>query len=87
MSQDRIIQRLERITADIHDQPHVAVNYLLRAEVYAQYGYWEQALVDSERAYELALNEFAGRRWGVVAQAIQDRAHRLMTKAKRYVKS
>lgn len=86
MSQDRIIQRLTNITADIQHQPHVAVNYLVRAELYAEYGYWEQALRDSERAYELAVHEFMGRRWGVVAQAIQDRAHRLMLRAKRYVK-
>lgn len=86
MSQDRIIQRLTHITADIHQQPHVAVNYLLRAELYAQYGYWEQALVDSERAYELAMHELTGRQWGFVAQAVQDRAHRLMLRAKRYAK-
>ncbi len=86
MSQDRIIQRLTNITSDIHQQPHVAVNYLLRAELYAQYGYWQQALVDSERAYELSLHELTGRRWGFVAQAVQDRAYRLMQKAKRYVK-
>ena len=86
MSHDRIIQRLERLTADIHDHPHVAVNYLLRAEVYAQYGYWNQAMVDSERAYELASNELMGRQWGVVAQAVQDRAHRLMMKARRYTR-
>lgn len=86
MSQDRIIQRLTHITADIHQQPHVAVNYLLRAELYAQYGYWEQALVDSERAYELAMHELIGRQWGFVAQAVQDRAHRLMLRARRYAK-
>ncbi|MDZ4672038.1 MAG: hypothetical protein SH821_14295 [Phototrophicales bacterium] len=86
MSQDRIIQRLERLTEEIHDHPHVAVNYLLRAEVYAQYGYWEQAMVDSERAYELAHNELMGRQWGFVAQSVQDRAQRLMTKARRYTK-
>jgi hypothetical protein len=86
MSQDRIIQRLTHITADIHQQPHVAVNYLLRAELYAQYGYWEQALVDSERAYELAMHELNGRQWGFVAQAVQDRAHRLMLRARRYAK-
>lgn len=84
MRQDHVLAQLASLTHEIHTHPHVAVNYLLRAELYAQFGYWDEALTDSQRAYELASNELQGRRWGFVAQAIQDRAHRLILQAKRY---
>jgi hypothetical protein len=60
----------------IYREPDVAVNYVIRGELYLERGEIENAAADFERGEELAQREFAERRWGVVAQAMRDRARR-----------
>lgn len=82
----QLAQRIDDLTAAIEDHPDGAANYVLRGEVYLDGGAYDLALSDFRRALDLAVAQFESDDWGIVAQAMQDRAQAGLTKAKRYLK-
>lgn len=60
----------------IETYPDAAVNYLLRGELQIELRQYEMAQTDFETALELAATQYDNERWGLGAQAIQDRARR-----------
>ena len=75
--------RLRALDEAIEDAPDVAVNYLARAELLLEIGRVVEAIDDFERVEVLAAKDFDDRRWGVVAQALRDRAQRGMEEAQK----
>ncbi len=69
-------QRLQQLHQAIADSPDAAVNYLLRGELYLEMHERGWAKADFERAAALAQEQYESRRWGIEAQAVQDRALR-----------
>jgi tetratricopeptide (TPR) repeat protein len=58
----------------IESAPDTAVNYVLRGELYLKAREYALARRDFQRAYELAAAQFERSDWGLIAQAMQDRA-------------
>lgn len=71
---DRRQRRLEDLFAAVAANPDSFTNYVMRGEVYLQIGEYELAASDFEIACKLAANHLAVDNWGVIAQAMQDRA-------------
>ena len=71
-------QRLNELSDAINIHPDAAVNYVLRGEIYAQMGDTEAAQVDFEKALALIATQKENDRWGITAQALQDRALRAL---------
>lgn len=69
-----VAQRLAALDAAIRARPNAPANYLLRAELYARLGEDALALADFEQARALAESALATDRWGLVNQALRDRA-------------
>ena len=67
-------QRLRELNIAIDLFPQSPSNYVLRGELYLGAGANELAAEDFRRALELATQQVETQRWGVVAQAMQDRA-------------
>lgn len=67
-------ERLQQLSDAIADVPDAAVNYLLRGELYVEMNKTTLAIADFEQAAALAQEEYETERWGIAAQAIQDRA-------------
>lgn len=74
--------RLSDLDAALAQHPDSAANYVLRGEVYHQLGEYELAAADFSRALELAAAQVESDDWGLVAQAMQDRAERGLEKAR-----
>jgi hypothetical protein len=66
--------RLAALDAAAAAHPDSAAPYLLRAELYARLGEDALALADFERAQTLAASRFERDNWGLVSQALRDRA-------------
>ncbi len=66
--------------------PSSSANYVLRGEAYLKAGQAERAIIDFEIAQRLAQADIMNNRWGLVAQAMQDRARRGLQQARRHVK-
>ncbi len=69
-------QRLVALDAAIEQYPDTPTNFVLRGELYLQLGESELAALDFQRALELAQPQIEQNDWGIVAQAMQDRALR-----------
>lgn len=67
-------RRLAALDAAVQASPKAPANYLLRAELYARLGEDALALADFERAQALADSALAADRWGLINQALRDRA-------------
>ncbi len=65
--------RLRELNIAIELFPNSPSNYVLRGELYLGAGANELAVEDFRRALELATKQVETQRWGVVAQAMQDR--------------
>jgi len=70
----KLAQRLLELERAIHQHPDAATNYILRGELYLKTGDYEAAYADFEQALDLAAVQVETADWGVVAQAMQDRA-------------
>lgn len=75
------LKRLETLDDSIALYPETASNYVLRGEVYLQLNQVELAVLDFQQALELA--DVENHDWGVVAQAVQDRALHGLKQARR----
>ncbi len=58
----------------IESAPDSAANYVLRGELYLKAREYALARRDFQQAYELAAKQFERSDWGLIAQAMQDRA-------------
>lgn len=66
--------RLTALNRAIATHPDSPENYVLRGELYLNMRMDELALLDFEFAEQWATNQYAEADWGVLAQALQDRA-------------
>lgn len=67
-------QRLAALTDAIAANPDSAGNYVLRGELFLQHGERELAYADFVKALTLAAAQLETDDWGLVEQAVQDRA-------------
>ncbi len=75
--------RVRDIDEALEQHPDSAANYVLRGEVYLELADYEQAAADFRRALELAAAQVERDDWGLVAQAVQDRALARLVTARR----
>jgi tetratricopeptide (TPR) repeat protein len=73
--------QIEALSSAIAQSPDLPALYLYRAEAYAGFGQFRQAVADFQRAAELADGQCKTKSWGVVAQVIRDRALRGLKQA------
>jgi hypothetical protein len=66
--------RLAALTDAIAANPDAAVNYVMRGELFLEHGERELAYADFVKALTLAAAQLETEEWGLVAQAVQDRA-------------
>lgn len=86
-SQPQVVeQRLWDLTQAIEAYPEVPSNYVLRGELYLELGEVELAAVDFRKALDLSEDQMERNSWGVVAQAMQDRAQTGLQNANRRIK-
>ncbi|MBK8134960.1 MAG: hypothetical protein KA401_01330 [Anaerolineae bacterium] len=69
-------ERLHELTRALERDPESAASYVSRGEVLVQIGEYNAAARDFRRALGLAEAQFKTQTWGVVAQAVRDRALR-----------
>jgi uncharacterized protein HemY len=69
----------------IADHPEAPANYVLRGELALETRDYSQAAADFEKALELASAQVETENWGILAQAMQDRAYRGLTQARRHL--
>jgi tetratricopeptide (TPR) repeat protein len=69
-------ERLDDLNMTIKLYPESASNYVLRGEWFEQQKQYELAIADYEMARQLASEQVATDSWGLVNQAVQDRAIR-----------
>jgi tetratricopeptide (TPR) repeat protein len=67
-------ERLDTLDYSIERYPDTPSSYVLRGELYLEAGFYELAAKDFTIALELADQELKTSDWGVVAQAMRDRA-------------
>lgn len=72
--QAELTDQLALFSEAIEDEPDAAANYVLRAEVLVELGEIELARTDFEAGLRLAEEALEVRAWGIVAQALRDRA-------------
>ncbi len=77
------IRRLEALDWAIKARPEAPMNYVLRGELYSEMGEYELAHEDFGWALEQASRQVNEADWGIVAQAVQDRALRGLEQAQR----
>lgn len=71
---DSLEARASDLTQMIEAQPEAPANYVFRGELLLKSGAYNAAADDFRRALELAAQQVEIARWGVVVQALQDRA-------------
>ncbi len=83
----QIEQRLNELNRTIQEYPEAVSAYVLRGEIYLEAGFYELAMADFTRALSLAEQQYKTSDWGVVVQAMQDRARDGLNAARRAKKS
>jgi tetratricopeptide (TPR) repeat protein len=78
-------RRLSDLKLAILDRPDVAVNYMLRGEIYLEMKRYELAREDFNQAIALSEAQFENEKWGIAAQAIMDRAREGLRHTMRYL--
>lgn len=71
---ERLLSDLVALNRAIKDAPDSPANFMLRGEIYLRLWYNQRALADFQMARQLAADEMETRRWGLIAQAVGDRA-------------
>jgi tetratricopeptide (TPR) repeat protein len=66
--------RLRELSIAIIEYPRSTSNYVLRGELYLHYREYARAEADFRRALLLAAEAVETENWGILAQAMQDRA-------------
>jgi hypothetical protein len=75
-------ERLEELNVMITLYPDTASNFVLRGELFEKQKQLELASADYETAQQLASEQVTQDRWGLVNQAVQDRAIRGLRRVK-----
>ncbi len=75
--------RLEHLTRAIENSPETAANYVLRGEIYMDMREYALAHADFQRGYSVAEAQFEVADWGLLEQAMRDRALAGLDKAQR----
>lgn len=75
--------RLVMLERSIDSDPQSPVGYVLRGEVYLAMNEPHKAMLDFKAALERSERQLQTREWGVVAQAMQDRAQAGLKRAQR----
>jgi tetratricopeptide (TPR) repeat protein len=78
--------RLGALTEQIAVYPNAAANYVLRGELYARAGEYALAEADFVKALALTAAQLPRTDWGLVEQAIQDRAEHGLRRVRRHVR-
>jgi tetratricopeptide (TPR) repeat protein len=78
-----VAERVIRLTRAIEQSPDVPGNYVFRGELYLALGEAQRAHDDFVQALALAASALRAERWGIIAQAMQDRALAGMEQAER----
>ncbi len=68
------LARIHQLTRALSREPGSAASYISRGEVYLEAGDSQAAAADFRQALALAETQFKTDTWGVVAQAVRDRA-------------
>ncbi len=71
---ERLQGRLRRLDKAVAAAPDAPVNYVLRGELKLKLGQRDEAAADFQQAFGLTERAFAESDWGLVAQALADRA-------------
>ncbi len=82
-SGESLTRRLIALDERIDAEPEAAGNYVLRGELFLHLRDYERAYADFQRGLERAQVEYASSDWGIVAQAMQDRALMGLARAER----
>jgi tetratricopeptide (TPR) repeat protein len=82
----KLDQRLVDLAHAIATYPDAAVNYVTRGELYLHLGEFALAAADLRQGLALAQAEMDARAWGIVAQAMQERALKGLEQAERRLK-
>lgn len=77
----RIEARLIELNETITHYPETTAAYVLRGEIYLDAQFYDLATEDFTRAVTLAEGQYKTSDWGVVAQAMRDRARVGLQKA------
>lgn len=83
----QVEQRLTELNRTIQEYPEAVSAYVLRGEIYLEAGFYDLALADFTRALTLAEQQYKTSDWGVVVQAMQDRARDGLNAARKAKKS
>jgi hypothetical protein len=75
--------RLSKLSEAIENAPEAVTNYVLRGELYLKAGLYELARNDFQTAAALANEQYERSDWGLLAQAMRDRALIGLTKAEK----
>jgi hypothetical protein len=75
------MERIRQLDYAIENAPDTPTNYVLRGELYLSAGEYALAQADFQRGYDLAVRDFERSDWGLIAQAMQDRAQAGLQKA------
>jgi tetratricopeptide (TPR) repeat protein len=77
--------RLLSLNETIERFPEASAGYVLRGEFYFEAGFYELARLDFRKALSLAAQQYATQDWGLVEQAMQDRARAGLERAQRHM--
>jgi tetratricopeptide (TPR) repeat protein len=66
--------QFRNLTIAIRRYPEAPANYILRGELYLKAHMHSEAAADFQRALDLASADYAASAWGLLPQALQDRA-------------
>jgi cytochrome c-type biogenesis protein CcmH/NrfG len=66
--------RLEQLDNAIAHHPEAVSNYVVRGELHLEAGMVDLAVMDFQRAVELGAQQFDSERWGIITQAMRERA-------------
>lgn len=79
----RYEQRLALLDEAVARHPQASSNYVLRGELYLEAGFYDFAVMDFQKALELASRQLETERWGVITQTMRDRAYDGLNRALR----
>jgi tetratricopeptide (TPR) repeat protein len=82
-AEERLAEQLADLDEAVERFPQAASNYVFRGELFLRAGIHDAAVADLERALELAEQHLKNDDWGVIAQALSDRAQRSLKIARR----
>src|SRR5262249_26847283 len=80
-------ERIRYLNQAIDAAPETSSNYVLPGEVYFEAGEYALAQADFQRAYDLAVGQFERSNWGLMAQAMRDRALAGLEKSEKKLKA